>query len=158
MHRNLVWIRNQLDVTYVLSFISPLQVAQHVSDNHVPVFRSWRLRSVIATCWWCAVAAGRLLEPVSRECVHWGVRSYKLLNDHSMVSYPHWMHFVWVLLSYMSLSTIYKYWMLSAVLLWQISSPATMHTLYIYYFWNKLYSNKFSLFSHSLAKQIVKDQ
>jgi len=35
-----VWIRNQLDVTYVLSFISPLQVAQHVSDNHVPIIRS----------------------------------------------------------------------------------------------------------------------
>ena len=36
----LVWIRNQLDVTYVLSFISPLQVVQHVSGNHVPIFRS----------------------------------------------------------------------------------------------------------------------
>jgi len=40
VHRNSVWIRNQLDVTFVLSFISPLQVAQHVSDNHVPIFRS----------------------------------------------------------------------------------------------------------------------
>jgi len=40
VHRNLVWIRNQLDVIYVLSFISPLQVAQHVSGNHVPIFRS----------------------------------------------------------------------------------------------------------------------
>jgi hypothetical protein len=50
-----VWVRNQLDVTYVLSFISPLQAAQHVSGNHVPIFRSWRLRSVIATCWYCAV-------------------------------------------------------------------------------------------------------
>jgi len=35
-----VWIRNQLDVTFVLSFITPLQVAQHVSGNHVPIFRS----------------------------------------------------------------------------------------------------------------------
>ena len=25
---------------FVLSFISPLQVAQHVSDNHAPIFRS----------------------------------------------------------------------------------------------------------------------
>jgi len=40
VHRNLVWVRNQLDITYVLSFISPLQVAQHVSGNHVPIFRS----------------------------------------------------------------------------------------------------------------------
>jgi len=40
VHRNSVWIRNQLDVTFVLSFISPLQVAQHVSGNHVPIFRS----------------------------------------------------------------------------------------------------------------------
>jgi len=39
--RNSVWIRNQLDVTFVLSFISPLQVAQHVSGNHVPIFKSW---------------------------------------------------------------------------------------------------------------------
>jgi len=38
--RKTVWIRNQLDVTFVLSFISPLQVAQHVSGNHVPIFRN----------------------------------------------------------------------------------------------------------------------
>ena len=50
----------------MLSFISPLQVAQHVSGNRVPVFRSWRLRSVIATCWYCSVAAGRLSKPVGR--------------------------------------------------------------------------------------------
>ena len=36
----IVWIINQLDVTYVLPFISPLQVAQHVSGNHVLIFRS----------------------------------------------------------------------------------------------------------------------
>ena len=35
-----VWIRNQLDVTFVLSFISLLQVAQHASGNHVLIFRS----------------------------------------------------------------------------------------------------------------------
>jgi len=40
VHRNSVCIRNQLDVTLVLSFISPIQVAQHVSGNHVPIFRS----------------------------------------------------------------------------------------------------------------------
>jgi len=40
VHRHSVWIRNQLDVTFVLSFISLLQVAQHVSGNHVPIFRS----------------------------------------------------------------------------------------------------------------------
>jgi hypothetical protein len=49
VHRNSVWIRNQLDVTFVLSFISLLQVAQHVSGNHVPIFRSWLLRSVIGS-------------------------------------------------------------------------------------------------------------
>ena len=49
VHRNSVSIRNQLDVTFVLSFISPLQVAQHVSGNYVPIFRIWRLRSVIAS-------------------------------------------------------------------------------------------------------------
>jgi len=55
MIKYLVWIRNQLDVTFVLSFISPLQVAQHVLYNHVPILRSWWLCSVIATCWYCAV-------------------------------------------------------------------------------------------------------
>jgi len=56
VHRNSVWIRSQLHVTYVLSnsvlirsqlhvtyvlsFISPLQVAQHVSGNHVSIIRS----------------------------------------------------------------------------------------------------------------------
>ena len=40
VHRNSAWVRNQLDVTYVLSFISLLQVALHVSGNHVPIFRS----------------------------------------------------------------------------------------------------------------------
>ena len=35
-----VWIRNQLDATLVLSFIYPLQGAQHVSGNHLPIFRS----------------------------------------------------------------------------------------------------------------------
>ena len=44
---------------FVLSFIFPLQVAQHVSGNHVPIFRSWRLRCVIATCWCCDVVAAR---------------------------------------------------------------------------------------------------
>jgi hypothetical protein len=34
------WIRNQLDVTFMLSFISLLQVSQHVSGNHVPIFRN----------------------------------------------------------------------------------------------------------------------
>ena len=36
-------------------FISLLIVAQHVSGNHVPIIRSWRLRDVIASCWYCAV-------------------------------------------------------------------------------------------------------
>ena len=33
-------------------FISLLIVAQHVSGNHVPIIRSWRLRNVIALCWY----------------------------------------------------------------------------------------------------------
>ena len=43
--------KNQLDVTFVF-FISLLLVAQHVSDNHVPIIRSWRLRDVIPSCWY----------------------------------------------------------------------------------------------------------
>ena len=33
-------------------FISLLIVAQHVSGNHVPIIRSWRLRDVIALRWY----------------------------------------------------------------------------------------------------------
>ena len=33
-------------------FISLLIVAPHVSGNHVPIIRSWRLRDVIASCWY----------------------------------------------------------------------------------------------------------
>ena len=33
-------------------FISLLIVAQHVSGNHVPIIRSWRLRDFIASCWY----------------------------------------------------------------------------------------------------------
>ena len=33
-------------------FISLLIVAQHVSGNHVPIIRSWRLRDVIALFWY----------------------------------------------------------------------------------------------------------
>ena len=69
--------KNQLDVTFVLSFISLLQVAQHVSGNHVPIFRSWRLRNVIATCWCCAVTMSGVIQiclSVSGLCVvMWGV-------------------------------------------------------------------------------------
>ena len=43
--------KNQLDVTFVF-FISLLIVAQHVSGNHVPIISSWRLRDVIALCWY----------------------------------------------------------------------------------------------------------
>jgi len=33
-------------------FISLLIVVQHVSGNHVPIIRSWRLCDVIASCWY----------------------------------------------------------------------------------------------------------
>jgi len=33
-------------------FISLLIVVQHVSGNHVPIIRIWRLRDVIASCWY----------------------------------------------------------------------------------------------------------
>jgi len=49
LYKLLVWIRNQLDVTYMLSFISPLQVAQHVSGNHAPIFRSCATNSSMDT-------------------------------------------------------------------------------------------------------------
>jgi len=35
-----------------LFIISLLIVAQHFSGNHVPIIRSWRVRDVIALCWY----------------------------------------------------------------------------------------------------------
>ena len=79
VHRDSVWIRNQLDVTFVLSFISPLQVAQHVSGNHVPIFRSWWLSSVIATCWYVLYQWVVLFRYISLwvGCVYAVVSSWK---------------------------------------------------------------------------------
>ena len=42
--------KNQLDVTFCILYL--LILAQHVSGNHVPIIRSWRLRDVIASCWY----------------------------------------------------------------------------------------------------------
>jgi len=52
VHRNSVWIRKTNLMSLFVFFISLLIVAQHVSDNHVPIIRSWRLRDVIASCWY----------------------------------------------------------------------------------------------------------
>jgi hypothetical protein len=41
-----------MDGFVAVFFISLLIVAQHVSGNHVPIIRSWRLRDVIASCWY----------------------------------------------------------------------------------------------------------
>jgi len=40
VHRNSVWDKKSTRCHFVLTFISPLQVAQHVSGNHVSIFRS----------------------------------------------------------------------------------------------------------------------
>ena len=47
-----VWIRKTIYMSLFVFFISLLTVAQHVSGNHVPIIRSWRLRDVIASCWY----------------------------------------------------------------------------------------------------------
>ena len=47
-----VWIRKTNWMSLFVFFISLLIVAQHVSGNHVPIFRSWRLRDLIALCWY----------------------------------------------------------------------------------------------------------
>ena len=39
-------------MSFFVFFISLLIVPQHVSGNHVPIIRSWRLRDVIALCWY----------------------------------------------------------------------------------------------------------
>ena len=40
VHRNSVWIRKTNLMSLFVFFISLLIVAQHVSDNHVPIIRS----------------------------------------------------------------------------------------------------------------------
>jgi len=49
---NLVSIRKTNYMSLFVFFISLLIVAQHVSGNHVPIIRNWRLRDVIALCWY----------------------------------------------------------------------------------------------------------
>jgi hypothetical protein len=61
-------------------FISLLIVAQHVSGNHVPVIRSWRLCDVIALCWYV---------PWLREGGQ--VRLVGSASMDGFVSYPHWI-------------------------------------------------------------------
>ena len=52
VHRNSVWIRKTIYMSRFVFFIFLLIVAQHVSDNHVPIIRSWRLRDVLYSCWY----------------------------------------------------------------------------------------------------------
>ena len=49
---SVLWIRKTNQMSLFVSFISLLIVAQHVSGNHVPIIRSWRLHDVIALCWY----------------------------------------------------------------------------------------------------------
>jgi len=74
--------KNQLDVTYVF-FISLLLVAQHVSGNHVPIIRSWRLRDVIVSCWYVpsmdALPANRSWQP---SCSH-GTYQHETITSRS---------------------------------------------------------------------------
>ena len=64
-------------------FISLLIVAQHVSGNHVPIIRSWRLRNVIASCWYVpwldALPTNRTWPP---SCSH-GTYQHKAITSHS---------------------------------------------------------------------------
>ena len=93
---NSVWIKkNQLNVTFVF-FISLLLVAQHVSGNHVPIIRSWRLRDVIASCWYvpwlqegCQV---RLAGSASMDALPTNRRNKQYKKWHLVgFSYPHWI-------------------------------------------------------------------
>jgi len=45
-------VQNILVLSLFVFFISLLIDAQHVSGNHVPIIRSWRLRDAIALCWY----------------------------------------------------------------------------------------------------------
>ena len=68
--------KNQLHVTSVF-FISLLPVTQYVSGNQVPIIRSWRLRDIIASCWYVpwlqAGCQGRLASGASMDgfVAHW---------------------------------------------------------------------------------------
>ena len=62
VHRSSVWDKKPTRCHFVLSFNSSFQVAQHASGNHVPIFRSCLLRSVIAACWYCAVTMSGIIQ------------------------------------------------------------------------------------------------
>ena len=70
--------RSQLDVTFVV-FISLLLVAQHVSCNHVPVIRSWRLRDVIVSCWYVPWLQEGCQDRLAGSASIWTSRSRQLL-------------------------------------------------------------------------------
>ena len=81
VHRNSVWIRKTNYMSLFVSFISLLIVAQHVSGNHVPIIRSWRLRDVIASCWYVPWLQGGCQEQLAvsasiEEFVAWYVGAY----------------------------------------------------------------------------------
>ena len=73
-----------------LFFISLLIVSQHVSGNHVPITRSWRLRDVIALCWYvpweCETNPSMEALPTNRtwppSCSH-GTYEHEAITSHS---------------------------------------------------------------------------
>jgi len=91
--------KNQLDVTFSI-FISLLIVAQHVSGNHLPIIRSWRLRDVIALCWYVlwlqeggqdrlAGSASMDALPVNRSIVIYIL--FNPLNKTNLLSFVEWI-------------------------------------------------------------------
>jgi len=96
-YRHWEWITNQIDVTFVLSFIflfckllnmfrATMCPSSGADDcvvlsprvGIVPWLQEGCQNRLVGgvsieMCWYCAVAAGRLSEPVDRWCVHWDV-------------------------------------------------------------------------------------
>ena len=95
VHRNSVWIRKTNWMSLFVFFISVLIVAQHVSGNHVPIISSWRLRDVIASCWYVPWLQGgcqvRLAGSASMDGLCTGLSRDRVLvasRDHFSGRYP----------------------------------------------------------------------
>ena len=78
VHCNSVSIKKTNYMSGFVFFISLLIFSQHVSGNHVPIIRSWRLRDVIALYWyvpWLQEGGQvRLAVSASMDVRRWKVR------------------------------------------------------------------------------------
>jgi len=109
-------------------FISLLIAAQHVSGNHVPIIRSWRLHDVIALCWYVPwLQEGGQVRLVGSASMDGFVSQLALrAKKWHLVgfSYPH-RKSIFVLM----LLPLFKKWAATAQSVWQLTVGQTIQGL-----------------------------